>query len=104
MNPDQVKQLLPMLTAFAEGKDLQFRVNGGNWYPCGQSPDLEADGTGIEYRIKPEPVVVKYRRFLAKHVDTYRVYTAADDQLTPGVGLPSYFVRWIDDDWQEVEV
>ena len=56
MTREQVKQLLPIIKAYAEGKTIQF-LNGGKWYDVYdtdfyQSPDV--------YRIKPEP---KYRPF-----------------------------------------
>ena len=56
MTREQVKKLLPIMQAYAEGKTIQF-LNGGKWYDVydtdfHQSPDV--------YRIKPEP---KYRPF-----------------------------------------
>ena len=56
MTREQVKKLLPIMQAYAEGKTIQF-LNGGKWYDVYdtdfyQSPDV--------YRIKPEP---KYRPF-----------------------------------------
>lgn len=56
MTREQVKQLLPIMQAYAEGKTIQF-LNGGKWYDVYdtdfyQSPD--------KYRIKPES---KYRPF-----------------------------------------
>ena len=59
MTREQVKELLPIMQAFAEGKTIQF-LNGGKWYDVYdtdfyQSPDV--------YRIKPEP---KYRPFKNK--------------------------------------
>ena len=56
MTREQVKKLLPIMQAYAEGKTIQF-LNGGKWYDVYdtdfyQSPDI--------YRIKPEP---KYRPF-----------------------------------------
>lgn len=56
MTREQVKKLLPIMQAYAEGKTIQF-LNGGKWYDVYdtdfyQSPDV--------YRIKPEP---NYRPF-----------------------------------------
>ena len=56
MTKEEVKELLPIMQAFAEGKTIQF-LNGGKWYDVydtdfHQSPDI--------YRIKPES---KYRPF-----------------------------------------
>ena len=56
MTREQVKKLLPIMQAYAEGKTIRF-LNGGKWYDVYdtdfyQSPDV--------YRIKPEP---NYRPF-----------------------------------------
>ncbi|WQZ00909.1 hypothetical protein [Stenotrophomonas phage StenR_269] len=56
MNREQAKQLLPLITAFAEGKEIQFRnYPQGMWHPSVE-PGWNGD---VEYRIKPEPVVVE---------------------------------------------
>lgn len=59
MTREQVKKLLPIMQAYAEGNNIQFQ-NGGKWYDVyetdfHQSPDI--------YRIKPEP---NYRPFNSK--------------------------------------
>ena len=56
MKRKNVKELLPIIKAFAEGKQIQF-FNGGAWI------DMEYPNFSEEpclYRIKPEP---KYRPF-----------------------------------------
>ena len=58
MTREEVKELLPIIQAFAEGKAIQFRCKTGEWlniideFYFTLSPD--------DYRIKPEP---KYRPF-----------------------------------------
>lgn len=58
MNRQQVKELLPIIQAFAEGKTIQSKyINGSNtWF----DDNNLSFGDGVEYRIKPEP---KYRPF-----------------------------------------
>ena len=56
MTREEAKELLPIMQAFAEGKNIQF-ISDGEWHDINQSdftcyPD--------KYRIKPEP---KYRPF-----------------------------------------
>lgn len=53
MNRDQAKALLPIIQAFAEGKEIQFRFDGGNWSPCDK--DISFQYNASNYRIKPEP-------------------------------------------------
>jgi hypothetical protein len=108
VNPSQVKQLLPLLVAFAEGKELQFRINNGNWYPCTCSPDLELNRSKhhllcIEYRAKPSIEVVRYRRCILNRVYPYVVTATQPSEVEHYEEHPG-FIRWIDDDWQEVGV
>lgn len=58
MNRQQVKELLPIIQAFAEGKTIQSKyINGSNtWF----DDNNLSFGDGVEYRIKPES---KYRPF-----------------------------------------
>ena len=58
---EEVKELLPIMQAFAEGKTIQYRHKGRvEWY------DLDSGQFNCDmyyYRIKPEP---KYRPFKTK--------------------------------------
>lgn len=59
MDRKQVKEILPILVAFAEGKAIESRCIKGDkslWYDD-EDPSFDGD---FEYRIKPEP---KYRPF-----------------------------------------
>ena len=59
MTRDEAKELLPIIQAWAEGKNIQF-LSDGEWHDINQ-----ADFTCYpdKYRIKPEP---KYRPFKTK--------------------------------------
>lgn len=56
-----------------------------------------------EYRIKPTPVVARYRRYLAKNVNCVKVYTVNENDYTAPKEVEGYstFIKWIDNDWQE---
>ena len=60
MDRQQAKELLPIIQAFAEGKDIEYRSKEFNedWKEVTQIPGLSFES--FEYRIKPEP---KYRPF-----------------------------------------
>ena len=60
MTRDEAKEMLPIIQAFAEGKDIEYRTKGfnENWKKVTQIPALSFKS--FEYRIKPEP---KYRPF-----------------------------------------
>ena len=59
MNRKEAKELLPIIQAFAEGKEIESRCIKGDkslWYDD-EDPSFDND---LEYRIKPYP---KYRPF-----------------------------------------
>ena len=59
MKREEVKEMLPVLQAFAEGKTIESRCIKGDkslWYDD-EDPSFDND---LEYRIKPEP---RYRPF-----------------------------------------
>ena len=60
MNRKETAELLPIIQAFAEGRDIEYRTKGfnENWKKVTQIPELSFKS--FEYRIKPEP---KYRPF-----------------------------------------
>ena len=55
MNRERARELLPIIQAFAEGKDVQFRnpvgMVGSDWIDDDEMSHFEI----YEYRIKPEP-------------------------------------------------
>ena len=56
MTREEVKELLPIMQAFAEGKTIEYRGLGGEW-KAAQTPTWSSC---LFYRIKPEP---RYRPF-----------------------------------------
>ena len=52
MTREQAKELLPIITAFAEGKEIQVRSGGGAWV---LAPDPNFSANHVEWRVKPEP-------------------------------------------------
>ena len=63
MNREQAKELLPIIQAFAEGKDVQFWFAPGRfWCTDKQNPEFDPKD---KWRVKPEP-----REFWAVKPDT----------------------------------
>lgn len=60
MNREEIKQFLPILVAFSEGKVIEYRQKGfkEDWREVTSIPNLSFNS--YEYRIKPSP---KYRPF-----------------------------------------
>lgn len=56
MTRDDAKKLLPIIQAYAEGKNIQYEVDIDRWEDI-ENPSFRSF---VKYRIKPEP---KYRPF-----------------------------------------
>ena len=61
MNRERAKELLPIIQAFAEGKDIQARYIEGNaiW----GAPIDPSFIDSFEYRIKPEPKIIYVNKY-----------------------------------------
>ena len=59
MTREEAKDLLPIIQAFAAGKQIQDTIDGPKWFDTDEI-NLEYEGQKIKHRIKPEP---KYRPF-----------------------------------------
>jgi len=56
MNRERAKELLPIIEAFANGEDIQFRWKGIDWDDCNDFMALGMSKVNeIEFRIKPSP-------------------------------------------------
>ena len=57
MNRDRAKELLPIIQAYADGEDVEYRLatRSGKWhaFASGYEPNFYE---GNQYRIKPKPV------------------------------------------------
>lgn len=62
MTREEIKEMLPIMQAFAEGKPIQFR-KGYDWIDIKTGEDLSFLRPPSDYRIKPES---KYRAFLSQ--------------------------------------
>ena len=60
MTREQAKELLPIIQAFAEGKQIQDKIEGVTDWVDTDEINLEYEGKKIKHRIKPQP---KYRPF-----------------------------------------
>lgn len=60
MTRDEAKELLPIIQALVEGKEIQDKIEGSTDWCDTDEINLEFDGQKIIHRIKPEP---KYRPF-----------------------------------------
>lgn len=60
MNREEAKKILPIVAAYAEGKDIQVFTNTGIWMDSNNISLYNLGSWPEGYRIKPEP---KYRPF-----------------------------------------
>lgn len=97
-----------VIKAWADGYQIQFRY----LYRDDEWRDFAMDNpgwnnAGIEWRVKPE--VIKYRRYITKTFGDggeLFVETLVPHQQIPIEELETRpdFIRWIDTEWQMVEV
>ena len=59
MTREEIKERLPIMRAFAEGKAIQFRCKSGEWVEI-RNDEIDIFLRPNDYRIKPDP---KYRPF-----------------------------------------
>lgn len=55
MTPERAKELLPVITAFAEGKTIQFKTKQSNVW-TDSIKNVSFDNSSAIYRVKPEKV------------------------------------------------
>ena len=60
MTREEGKELLPIIQAWIEGKEIQFKTRSGKWVDIEENEGLSFVYPSSAYRIKPEP---KYRPF-----------------------------------------
>ena len=60
MTREEAKELMPVIKAFAEGKEIQYRNSFNEWIDIKKNEGLSFIKTPLDYRIKPEP---SYRPF-----------------------------------------
>ena len=89
-----------VIKAWADGAEIQCKSAGGKWQTLGTTPYWVL---ACEYRVKPQ--MVKYRRFLWVSPYSKQVLTVhEDEQKREPRETWVNFIRWIDTEWQEVEV
>jgi hypothetical protein len=100
-----------IVVAWLEGKTIQIQGWSGNplkWIDMEKvenSTCLPVFNINTNYRIKPEPVVVRYRRVLWKGFDNMlRVEAMRPTDTLPAYEKSACFVKWIDTEWQEYVV
>lgn len=59
MNREEIKNLLSVMQAFADGKTIQAKGGNGIWHDGGN--ELKFDLDSQDYRIKPEPTYRPFR-------------------------------------------
>lgn len=100
MTPQKAAALLPIFNAFAHGKTIQLQVSNGSWQDI-----PEPDFSGAFYRVKPDPIILKYRRYIWKNDNGWHMasFSHDSDLATRNVENMPCFVRWIDHDWVTYE-
>jgi ATP-dependent Clp protease adapter protein ClpS len=97
MTPERAKELLPIITAFSEGKSIEWQAAAGGDYVRVKEIDFNKSG---KYRIKEE--TIPYRRFIFVNPngDNEVAITGTSTRFTTEeIEKDKCFVRWIDHNW-----
>lgn len=87
MNREYARTLLPLLTAYAEGKTIQYS-NGGKWYDASSPAFNEPLSL---YRVKPEPVT-RYM-FIYRNGDVSSSYKSLETCRRATPSPSSYIIK-----------
>ena len=89
MNRERAKELLPIITAFAEGKAIQYRKQNCSerWFAFDDDESPRFDIEYYEYRIKPEPRTV----FVVYPDDGSKPYLLEDGDTANKAGIAHIF-------------
>ena len=106
MTPEQIKELLPILKAYSEGKQIQFRHQETNFeWVNGKEFSFTYDPKC--YRIRPK--TIKYRSYIIVLGEDFMIRgrIAKEDkslaQQEETIESLAGFIKWIDKDWVEIE-
>lgn len=108
MKAEQAKALLPIITAFAEGKTIEFNFPEDNlgWV---KGTDFNFEYNPEFYRVQPAKVIYQYKRYLYTSGTTKTLYICTND-LSVDLSVESINriygnqILWIDTEWQIVEL
>jgi len=95
-----------LIIEWAYGAKIQYKMPTGKWVDS--TCDTITWSVNKEYRIKPEPIILQYRKYLTVYNDymdkrtEYGIAIAIDPSYN--VEKESHFVKWLDDDWIVVEI
>lgn len=97
---------IAVMQAAARGEPIESRflrraAEVGPWVLI-DNPQF--DWSHVDYRVAPKKEVVKYRRFLWRTSTGPEVLCAPSSATATCISSQPEFIRWIDDDWQIVEV
>jgi hypothetical protein len=97
MSRDHYLKLLPVITAYAEGKEIQFKRNGYAFENyTAHDPDFSV--TDTEWRIKPKTQMYRVAFYIDKTTCTCDRFESQGDYENA-----TDFVRWLTE-WIEYEV
>lgn len=98
-------KLLPVIGAFCSGKECQHRPEPGRAWIRLNPHEPVSWHESSEYRIKPETAM--YRRYFYKLGASVFVGSLPNspEYTTPReMETQFYFIKWIDTEWQEIEL
>ena len=114
MNREEAKKLLPIIQAYAEGKEVQINigdVDNPEWSSVDENETVRFSDPPGRYRIKPGPKrTVGYRDYYVQEWDgavyTCQIWEDCHNTVIEDVEQMANFIKWKHTEWQydDVEV
>jgi hypothetical protein len=102
MNKEQTKKAIEVMQAYVDGKKIVYKpyFEHAPWVILMDPPSW--NWHQYDYRVKHE--IINYKRALFRiGIATPHLGVITKNEYY-GKAMPEYFIRWIDEEWQEVEV
>lgn len=93
MTRDEAKQLLPIIEAYANGEEVQYKDLNDDWYT---RDDLRFAGNPNRYRIKPKPHVIYVNMYAGVDCFAHTTREEAEFNISGG-GVTKKFIEVMDD-------
>jgi hypothetical protein len=93
-----------VIRAWADGKAIQFTLRESNtWFTESTCISPDFNNPHMEWRVKPTPV--QYKAFLWQpKIGDFSVSVVCTESQETSMNSHPQFIRWIDTEWQTVEV
>lgn len=106
MDKNLIKDRINLMQAYLDGKEIQWKDKRFPFNDWHIATDPQFNFQFFEYRIKPKPLVIKYRRYIFKDSYGFAIFNHQEDSNEPTESIEEMygFYKWLDSDWITEEI